>query len=63
MVVPGVVRRALKALPTILQAVALVALLHLVGQVGTCIMHMYCMYIAKLRIADILHEYCELHIA
>ena len=28
----------------------------------TCILHMYCMYIAKLHIADIWHEYCELHI-
>jgi len=32
MVVPGVVRRVIKAFPTLIQAVALVALLHLLGQ-------------------------------
>ena len=34
MVFPGFVRRVLKLMPTILQAVALVVFLHIVGQVN-----------------------------
>ena len=41
MVVPGVVRRVIKAFPTLIQAVALVALLHLLGQVGTMVYTKY----------------------
>ena len=34
MVCPGVVRKAAKLVPTVLQALALVVFIHVVGQVG-----------------------------
>ena len=41
MVFPGLVRRLLKLMPTILQAVALVVFLHIVGQVAHLLLRVY----------------------
>ena len=48
MVCPGVVRKAAKLVPTVLQALAFVVCIHVVGQVQLCIT-LYVLYLLSLQ--------------